>query len=365
MANVAAGATKRAGRACAARRRAAGLAIFLASLAGHLPAFAESFSESCAATRPEARLIAELPFTGDLGKPKVARSISGMACATPPGAAVRDCIMVGDESDAVWRVTLSKQGIVLRDTIRLMRTGKGSELDLEAAAFLPGSDGGAYYLTGSHGARRDDASYDAGRNTVFRLPAEQGSGAPRAEALLHTGNLATVLDTTASLVRFNCGPDRACVPLDKDGLTIEGLAARDGALYFGLRAPAQNGEAHVVKVALDALFTSARPRGEDLRLQLDAGDGIRDLAAVEGGFLVLAGLSRSDDGLSCRRTTIHFWDGRSPTTRPLAQIISTRAEKPEGLLVVQPSVGGAPYQVLVLSDGGLNGAPKVYEVPAP
>ncbi|MFG1284886.1 hypothetical protein [Xanthobacter autotrophicus] len=67
--------------------------------------------------------------------------------------------------------------------------------------------------------------------------------------------------------------------------------------------------ATVLKVPAGALFAGPTPKAEVLRVKLDAGNGVRDLAPVTGGFLILAGLGRSDDHLAARRSVIHFWDG--------------------------------------------------------
>lgn len=80
--------------------------------------------------------------------------------------------------------------------------------------------------------------------------------------------------------------------------------------------------ANVLKVPASALFAGPMPKAEVLRMQLDAGNDMRDLASVTGSFLILTGLGRSDDNLAARRSVIHFWDGQSELAKPLTKITS-------------------------------------------
>ncbi|MFS8037789.1 hypothetical protein ACI7BZ_12655 [Xanthobacter sp. AM11] len=343
-------------------RRGAGLAALVAVLLGAtLPAHAQP----AAAGVPEARVVRTLTLKGDLGSGKERRSLSGIACATPPGARERACLLAGDENDLLWSVTLTDSHIRLRHRIRLAAARGAAELDLEAATFAAGADGGAYYLTGSHGAARGSGAFEATRYQVFRIAADPATGLPRTgPGVVRTEALAAIIAASPELARVACRPHIACERLDRDGLTIEGLAARDGALYFGLRNPAAE-QAILIRVPAASLFPGPAPQAQILRVHLGAGAGVRDLVPVAGGFLILAGSGRSDDHLPVRRSTIHFWDGQSATTTALAQITSPGEAKPEAMLLVAESTAGRPYQVLVLADGIKDGAPTLYEVPAP
>lgn len=344
-----------------ARTAAVLLAAFLAPAA---PAHAQQGAHGL----PEARAIRTAEIKGDIGSKDESASLSGMACATQTGSARRSCILVGDEEDLIWAVTLTDNRIQLDTRIHpapgeYVPRGK-NEFDLEAATFVPGAGGGAYYVTGSHGASRKDSLYEPKRYRVFRLPTD-AAGAVATGRITFTRNLEKVIAAIPDLVRHACAEGKACISADDDeGLTIEGIAAHDGVLYFGLRNPTKAG-ATILKVSADALFSGDTSAAEPLRVQLDAGDGVRDIATVTGGFLILAGLGRSDDKLKERRSVIHFWDGTSTTTKPLAQIISKDKAKPEALLVLRDAGGGRPYEVLVLSDKEKKGTPTVYEVPAP
>ncbi|MDI4657720.1 DUF3616 domain-containing protein [Xanthobacter autotrophicus] len=334
-----------------------------AVLAFLLGTAAPLLAQQSAATVPEARVIRDLVLKGDLGTGKEKRSLSGIACAPPPGPGPRACILVGDEKDLMWSATLAGETIRLDARLHPAQAGAG-ELDLEGATFAAAPEGGAYYVTGSHGASRSEGQYEARRFQVFRIPTDPTTGAIAPGGITSTRALENVIAAIPGLARLACREGTTCARLDADGLNIEGIAARDGALYFGLRNPATAG-ATILKVPANALFAGPAPKAEVLRVQLDAGIGVRDLAPVAGGFLILAGLGRSDDHLAARRSVIHFWDGRSETAKPLAQITSADDGKPEALQLITDSIAGKPYEVLVLMDGVKDGAPRVYEVPAP
>ena len=69
------------------------------------------------------------------------------------------------------------------------------------------------------------------------------------------------------------------------GVNIEGLAAKDGMLYFGFREPAKDKHTYILPVRADQLFSAAGvPNAEPVKIKAGAGRGIRDMLAVpEGG----------------------------------------------------------------------------------
>jgi hypothetical protein len=151
--------------------------------------------------------------------------------------------------------------------------------------------------------------------------------------------------------------------LDQNGLTIEGIAVRDKRLFAGMRGPLLTGnQAAIVSIAIDSLFEGGEPGA---RLQfLDLGArGIRDLAAFENGFLVLAGPSAEADGMYA----IYFWDGEEILKRlaelPKFTTKKGKQAKPEAVLTLDSSNGG--LRVLVLFDGPKEGSPRALTIPAP
>jgi hypothetical protein len=87
---------------------------------------------------------------------------------------------------------------------------------------------------------------------------------------------------------------------------------------------------------------------------------VRDLAAFEGGILILAGPAASD----CGTYAIYSWDGASENVKllsELAQFDPTR--KPEGLLPLDKS--GTKLRALIIFDSDKKGTPTPVEIPAP
>src|SRR5206468_15419 len=85
--------------------------------------------------------------------------------------------------------------------------------------------------------------------------------------------------------------------LDDNGLTIEGIAIRQGRMLVGYREPAlSNGRAAILSVAIEGLFGNAPADARLYRLPLGDGRGVRDLAVFGDSFLVLAGPAMADPG---------------------------------------------------------------------
>ena len=105
-------------------------------------------------------------------------------------------------------------------------------------------------------------------------------------------------------------------------------------------------------------------RGWSENVQL-GGRGIRAMAAVEDGFLLLA---RFDAGPK-NSFGVFFWDGadqlpgRDSVTAPVRLLaeLPVGPGAPEGLAVLAEDEDG--YRVLVLRDGVAGGAPRVFALP--
>ena len=158
----------------------------------------------------------------------------------------------------------------------------------------------------------------------------------------------------------------------RQGLNIEGLALRNGRLYFGLRGPVQRGMARVVSVDAEALFHPTDDAKPVLaRLALGERSGIRDMVAVLDGLLLLAG---PDDSRSSAEVpwTIHFRDGQSTAgALPLPALARLELRgvqlrpcdsetQPEAITVLSETA--ATYRVLVLSDGMCDGGPLTFTI---
>ena len=149
-------------------------------------------------------------------------------------------------------------------------------------------------------------------------------------------------------------------------MNIEGLAARNGNLYIGLRAPSPGGKAFVVRLAEKAVFGQAAPELQTLRIDLGQDEsgrdlGIRDIAAAGDGFLILAGpsLPEGDDAVGSGK--IFHWREGDPRPRLLRELtVQDKGVKPEVLLLMGETA--TAYRVLVMCDGVASGLPVEYQI---
>jgi hypothetical protein len=134
----------------------------------------------------------------------------------------------------------------------------------------------------------------------------------------------------------------AGLPSKENGVDIEGLAAKDGALYLGFRGPVLR-ENFVPIARID-------PAGNDdpeLSFVKLGGRGVRDMAATTDGFLILAGPNGDQDW----SFELFHWDGRDMVTgtdrpqggtvRHLCTIPHDPDGNPEGLAIVSRSATSA------------------------
>ena len=114
------------------------------------------------------------------------------------------------------------------------------------------------------------------------------------------------------------------------------------------------------------------PNGRLHRLRVGAGQGIREIAALKNGFLVLTGNACSEASKNFPTTMapagdqmfrFFFWNpGGSPSLAFVGDLPSPSA-KAEGLLVLEEAADH--IDVLVIFDGARGGGPKVYRLTKP
>jgi hypothetical protein len=306
----------------------------------------------------------------------ISHDVSGIACF-PASGLPRSCLLVDDESQGAQIVIVKEREIIAGKVIGLIEDvddkGRPISLDGEGVAFADGF----FYVIGSHGHPRDrdkklDPVKDADKiaaeikasSRVIRVRIDPAAITP-------DGNLTGEADIKLSA---ELGKLLAAQPelapfagkrLDENGLTVEGIAVRDGRLYAGMRAPSlQRGtRAAILSVSVAALFDGAAPDPTLHVIDLGPGRGVRDLVTVDDGFLVIAGPSADVAGTYA----IYAWDGRN-TSRFLTALpdltVDGRQIKPEALL---PLGRGVPegLRVLVWFDGGSEGAPRPIRIPHP
>jgi hypothetical protein len=325
------------------------LSVFSLVAGGVLPAIAKD---------PEEWLVKGRLF-GQYGKKST--DISGIACSTAKGFP-RSCLVIDDNLQSGQFVVVRQGELVAGNLVRLISNtyrGKRLELDGEGVTYADGY----YYVIGSHGYPRDsqhklDPIKDldkikariAASSQIVRVTAH-----PDTSAIVATGKLRAIIAANPVLSPFL---DRR---LEINGLTIEGVAVKDGRLFAGFRAPSlDNGRAAVLSVRLSALFGMDPVESKLFQLPLGDGQGVRDLAPYANGFLVLAGPATHGDAYA-----IYWWDGVSENTRLLRDLadVTGGGHKAEALLPLDENP--SHLRVLILFDGAKQGGPVAIKVPRP
>ena len=183
-----------------------------------------------------------------------------------------------------------------------------------------------------------------GRDRLLRLRMDSGGTLSKMEEI----SLRQILDRLSVFQTFNR------IPGKENGVDIEGIAVRDGLLHIGFRSPVLRGNyVPVLKLRFDAPEASDK----DVVYVKLGGRGIRDLARVSDGFLILAGPS----GEGSDSYQLYHWDGRDMVPgggeRPepmgsiklLGEIAHPECGKPEGLMVQHED--DASYDIIVVHDG--------------
>jgi uncharacterized protein DUF3616 len=301
-------------------------------------------------------------FPGADKPKKLRRSLSGIACPSESNGP-RRCIAVFDEGGEARYAMIDGIRVIPQPERIVLLAGNG-ELDAEGAA----SDGGFAYVTGSHSRKRASCVTNADSRHVYRLALQSdGRVQPSSQPVDDQGRLWRLLSVDSELGPF---ADK-CLSKDGHGINIEGLAARDGQLYFGFREPARDRKAYILRVAARALFEGGDLAPRLFTLEAGKASGIRDLLAVPEGLLVLVG--PDDDSKKEVPWWIGFWDGSAAsaniTLRQLTELkLPTvsgddcqREIKPEAMTLLADGPGFR--RVLILSDGMCDGGPLAFRIP--
>ena len=248
------------------------------------------------------------------------------------------------------------------ETIALWEEDK--EADLEAVA----TEGKTLYAIGSHSRKRlkvrKKLSREENRRRLATLEAEAGRKVVVRWTLDEDGklidrdtmHLEDLILNDPILHRF------ASIPSKENGIDIEGLAVRDGRMYVGFRGPVLRGNFVPVWI----LGFGAKDY-EVVFLNL-GGHGVRGMAEVEGGFLVLAGPVGDSPG----DYVLYFWDGRDCVPGEgqracdfdrLGVVETPKGGKAEGVALIDEQQKG--WKVLVVYDSAAEGKPTLFQVDRP
>lgn len=234
------------------------------------------------------------------------------------------------------------------------------EIDFEASAFLDGW----FYVTGSHGVAKKKGDYQESRSRIFRFRVREDG---RTIDDLQASSLAPLLIAHPTLASHHRQP------LQQRGLNIEGLAARDGALYVGFRGPNADGDAFVLKVSPAQVFSNNPSGSELLRVPLAPGLGIRAMDTVGDGFLLVAGNAGAEpskaqplvtDYVEGRPSALYYWNPASDEAVRLGLLPKRGKGKEEAILTLSHP-GEGTVRALILYDSIEGGGATVFTVDLP
>jgi hypothetical protein len=294
--------------------------------------------ESSSGAQP-VRLVRETPLKGKLAH---AKELSG--------AALWGNFLIACSDEGAELNVLSAATYRLVDKPRLLQD-EDDEVDMEGAA----SDGQHVYVVGSHSMRRlesDNDRFERRRRerlsqtkphedsySLFRLTLDDRGRIDSSERI----SLRDLLENDKTL-----GPYTK-IPGKENGVDIEGIAVKDGWLLVGFRGPVLPGN-----LAPVMCFEFDRPEAYLLKLLKLDGRGIRDMMAVQDGFLILTGPVGEEDGVY----QLYHWSGSDFGTRAqpldgnltqLGEVSGNGKSKPEGIAPIAET--DREWTVLLLCDG--------------
>jgi Protein of unknown function (DUF3616) len=327
------------------------------------------------------------PNSMDDGKP---RGISGMACLGQPADASRECFVINDEERLGEIATLTKDGLTAtgktidfvnkgeagkdvlgkaqdpmckdKETGEVAKPSKFNELDGEGIAIV----GDMVYVAGSHACTKG-GKYKPSSFLLIRFKADSATGFKGASppVVERSWRLADVL--LGSKVQSDYGKPRG------KGTNIEGIAVIGNRLYAGLRTPVPDGskEAFIVSARVDKLFApgdKGLQDGEVESITLDLGKnaGVRDLAALRsGGLLILSGPAREEIDVEYKLWLLEKPE-QGAVPKPLATVTTSTRDKDgelgkaETVAVLEETADR--LKLLVLYDNLDEGEPTHYDI---
>jgi hypothetical protein len=293
-------------------------------------------------------------------------NLSGAACV-PTTPKFTSCLIANDEKKYAQFFSIDGTTLSPQKLIRLSDEEK--DPDAEGVAYASGY----FYVTGSHGRSRHGDEANDSSYVVFRFPVDPVTGVPPFKVTEKK-----VAKEVESSTRLRKVIQDACVARDKQsgdcsirdlydesladgGVNIEGIAVKDGRMHFGLRGPSRGGNAYLLSVDAEAMFKKhADLKSKATSLALGKNTGIRDLAAVSDGILVLAGPTREEDV----PYAVWLWDGVGNNARQLARLDLTGiGGKGKAEVLLPLAEDGSNIRMLVMFDGIKNGGAVSFKIP--
>jgi hypothetical protein len=286
-------------------------------------------------------------------------NVSGATCMTvPPG---RTCLVVNDRTRFAQLFSVAGTTMRAGPIVGIVAAPAAGTL-----AFAPNMEGAAhddrfFYVVTS----RDPTGSTAQPDTSFlvaRFTPEPTS--PPAPVPFSSGTAAGIEVSERIRAALAAGipiPQLPGQQLDRANAEIEGIAVKDRdrvrVLHLGFRAPVLGGNAFILSASVENVFASSGPLNATVtRLALGPGFGIRDLATVSDGLLILAGPGRSVLG----RASLFHWNDTTGQLKQVGIIAEPADRNGEALLLVQEDPEFLRF--ILMFDGVPNGGPLEYFV---
>lgn len=209
-------------------------------------------------------------------------------------AAVRikdDLVAIADDEDnsiRIYSAVLGGKPLFVRNLAGFLAADpQYREADVEAGARI----GDRIYWITSHG-RNATGKYRRNRGQFFATLIKETNGAVSLEPLgVPYRQLLGDMYRNSKLASLNLETAALRPPKDPGALNIEGLAATpEGYLLIGFRNPIPKGRAALIPLLNPAELLVFKPARFGTPILLDLGGlGIRSIAAVTGGYVIIAG----------------------------------------------------------------------------
>lgn len=313
-------------------------------------------------------------------KPDKQRGVSGMACLTPQFNR-RYCLAVNDEERFAQWAILENETLEPKKAKAQLLTRADTQID-SIVGTMPGNncekvddfgefDGeaiaisaGKAYISGSHACTRSKKKF---KPSAFVLA--------RFDATGEEVNVRGVQRTwrVSDIVHNSPLKDSFARP-GIDGTNIEGIAIAGGRIYLGFRTPIVDGKATILHTDVEPLFFSGSEKAtaipDVISLSLGAGVGIRDLAALQDGrLLVLTGPAMDE-------SVPYLLHVLAPSTGELTVLVELRTDekgkdsegkdetaKAEAIAVL---FGDADSVTIIVNYDNINdGGPRMHQIALP
>lgn len=325
------------------------------------PLFAGSSLGPSSLVAAELQRLGDVTFGGDL---ESAEDISAVARVGDG----KYLVVAGDEGSKVQILKRTAENeYTVKKTVPLLGGDDGDEeIDIEGIA----RSGNRVYVIGSHSRKRSkvDPTKRSRSKNLARLE-ENERERPRENLfrfrLTDDGEV-----TEAPVAKSLRKPikehpvlgDFVKIPSKENGIDIEGVASDGDDLFAAFRGPVLRGGYVPVLV-----FDFGSPKDAEVRFVNLGGRGVRDVARVSDGFLLIGG-PVGDEPVDFQ---VYFWNGEDciggddVPPRPFPKslgVISPPAPgaNAEGLAVLEET--DRHYDVLIVFDGVARGLPTRYRV---